>query len=179
MADGIIDAVKAGTPLLAIPQTDALSDGVAKQLAAAGAFTYNGAVGDLRAPWMGNWYFVRKHTLYEGMPVDQAMGIHYQARGKRVERVAGGPRAGRGRGRDYCGILARPLAGDRRRNVYHAAGRGQDRLPARAGVAAGAAGALPVECTEVANESSFGVVILHVRIEMLIPASKLTGDSDI
>jgi hypothetical protein len=59
LADGIIEAVKAGTPLLAIPQTDALSDGVAKQLAAAGAFAYSGAVGDVRAPWMGNWYFVR------------------------------------------------------------------------------------------------------------------------
>jgi beta-galactosidase len=95
LADGIIEAVKAGAPLLAIPQTDALSDGVAKQLAAAGAFTYNGAVGDLRAPWMGNWYFVRKHPLYEGMPVDQAMGIHYQARGNEsngllVERAPGG-----------------------------------------------------------------------------------------
>lgn len=82
LADGILDAVRAGTPLLAIPQTDALSDGVAKQLAAAGAFTYSGAVGDLRAPWMGNWYFVRKHPLYDGLPVDQAMGIHYQARGR-------------------------------------------------------------------------------------------------
>jgi beta-galactosidase len=82
LAEGIIDAVRAGTPLLAIPQTDALSDGVAKQLAAAGAFTYSGNVGDVRAPWMGNWYFVRKHPLYEGMPVDQAMGIHYQARGQ-------------------------------------------------------------------------------------------------
>ena len=95
LAEGIIEAVKAGTPLLAIPQTDALSDGVAKQLAAAGAFTYNGAVGDLRAPWMGNWYFVRKHALYEGMLVDQAMGIHYQARGNEsngllVERAPGG-----------------------------------------------------------------------------------------
>jgi len=87
--------VRAGTPLLAIPQTDALSDGVAKQLAAAGAFTYNGAVGDLRAPWMGNWYFVRRHALYEGLPVDQAMGIHYQARGREsngllIDRAAGG-----------------------------------------------------------------------------------------
>lgn len=82
LADGILEAVKAGTPLLAIPQTDALSDGVAKQLAAAGAFIYNGAVGDLRAPWMGNWYFVRKHPVYDGMPVDQAMGIHYQAKGQ-------------------------------------------------------------------------------------------------
>ena len=82
LADGIIEAVRAGTPLLAIPQADALSDGVAKQLAAAGAFTYNGAVGDFRAPWMGNWYFVRKHPLYEGLPVDQAMGIHYQVKGR-------------------------------------------------------------------------------------------------
>ncbi len=82
LADGILDAVRAGTPLLAIPQADALSDGVAKQLAAAGAFTYNGNVWDFRAPWMGNWYFVRKHPLYDGMPVDQALGIHYQAKGR-------------------------------------------------------------------------------------------------
>jgi len=82
LADGIVEAVRAGTPLLAIPQADALSEGVAKQLAAAGAFTYNGAVGDYRAPWMGSWYFVRKHPLYEGMPVDQGMGIHYQAKAR-------------------------------------------------------------------------------------------------
>jgi hypothetical protein len=95
LADGILDAVRAGTPLLVIPQTDALSDGVAKQLAAAGAFAYSGAVGDVRAPWMGNWYFVRKHAVYDGMPVDQAMGVHYQANGKAangllVDRAPGG-----------------------------------------------------------------------------------------
>ena len=95
LAEAILDAVRAGTPLLVIPQTDALSDGVAKQLASAGAFTYSGAVGDLRAPWMGNWYFVRKHPLYDGMPVDQAMGIHYQARGNQangllIDRAPGG-----------------------------------------------------------------------------------------
>jgi beta-galactosidase len=78
----ILDAVRAGTPLLAIPQADTLSDGVAKQLADAGAFTYNGTVGDFRAPWMGNWYFVRAHPVYAGLPVNQAMGIHYQAKGR-------------------------------------------------------------------------------------------------
>ncbi|HKO19932.1 MAG TPA: hypothetical protein VJU82_13695, partial [Acidobacteriaceae bacterium] len=78
----VLDAVRAGTPLLAIPQADTLSDGVAKQLADAGAFTYSGTVGDYRAPWMGNWYFVRKHALYDGMPVEQAMGIHYQVPGR-------------------------------------------------------------------------------------------------
>ena len=95
LADGILEAVRAGTPLLAIPQTDALSDGVAKQLAAAGAFTYSGNVGDVRAPWMGNWYFVRKHPVYDGLPVDQAMGIHYQAKGQAanglvIDRAPGG-----------------------------------------------------------------------------------------
>ena len=79
---GILDAVRAGTPLLAIAQSDPLSDGVAKQLAAAGAFTYHGAVGDFRAPWMGNWYFVREHPLFAGMPVNQAMGGFYQVPGR-------------------------------------------------------------------------------------------------
>ncbi len=80
----ILEAVRAGTPLLAIPQADTLSDGVAKQLAAAGAFTYNGTVGDYRAPWMGNWYFVRQHPIYSGLPVNQVMGIHYQTKGRQA-----------------------------------------------------------------------------------------------
>ena len=80
----ILEAVRSGTPLLAIPQADTLSEGVAKQLAAAGAFTYNGTVGDYRAPWMGNWYFVREHPIYSGLPVNQVMGIHYQAKGRQA-----------------------------------------------------------------------------------------------
>jgi hypothetical protein len=79
---GILDAVRAGTPLLAIPQTDTLSDGVAKELAAAGAFTYHGAVGDFRAPWMGNWYFVREHALFSGLPQNCALGGFYQCKGR-------------------------------------------------------------------------------------------------
>jgi beta-galactosidase len=82
LAPAILEAVHAGTPLFAIPQADTLSEGVAKQLAAAGAFRYNGTVGDFRAPWMGNWYFVREHPIYAGMPVNQVMGIHYQAKGR-------------------------------------------------------------------------------------------------
>jgi beta-galactosidase len=80
----ILDVVRLGTPLLAIPQADTLSEGVAKQLAAAGAFTYNGTVGDYRAPWMGNWYFVREHPIYSGLPVNQVMGIHYQVKGRQA-----------------------------------------------------------------------------------------------
>src|SRR6202012_4018694 len=80
--DAVLAAVKAGTPLLAIVPDDQLADGVAKQLAAMGAFTYSGPVGALRAPWMGNWVFVREHATFTGLPVNQVMGIHYQARGK-------------------------------------------------------------------------------------------------
>jgi hypothetical protein len=80
----VLEAVRAGTPLLAIPQADTLSEGVAKQLAADGAFAYNGTVGDYRAPWMGNWYFVREHPIYSGLPVNQVMGIHYQTKGRQA-----------------------------------------------------------------------------------------------
>jgi beta-galactosidase len=80
----ILDVVRLGMPLLAIPQADTLSEGVAKQLAEAGAFTYSGTVGDYRAPWMGNWYFVRQHPIYAGLPINQVMGIHYQTKGRQA-----------------------------------------------------------------------------------------------
>ena len=33
---------------------------------------------------MGNWYFVREHPIYAGLPVNQVMGIHYQAKGRQA-----------------------------------------------------------------------------------------------
>ena len=94
--DEVLAAVKAGTPLLAIVPDDALADGVATQLAAAGCFTYRGQVGDLRAPWMGCWLFVRNHATFAGLPANRVLGIHYQAPGKQsngllIERAAGAP----------------------------------------------------------------------------------------
>jgi hypothetical protein len=80
LSEDVFAAVKAGTPLLALTPTDGQSVGVAKQLAATGAFTFNGMVGASRASWMGSWYFVRKHPLYDGLPVDQALSIHYQVK---------------------------------------------------------------------------------------------------
>ncbi len=126
----ILEAVRAGTPLLAIPQADTLSEGVAKQLAAAGAFTYNGAVGDYRAPWMGNWYFVRKHPIYAGLPVNQAMGIHYQSPGRQangllVDRTPTAPH------RDHRRLLPRPRPQDRCRHLHHQTRRRQAHLPPR------------------------------------------------
>ena len=146
LADGILDAVRAGTSRLAIPQADALSDGVAKQLAAAGAFSYGGPVGDFRAPWMGNWYFVRKHPVYEGMPVDQPMGIHYQAKGRESNGLlVDGPGveiiAAYSRDHDRrikCGDVSR-----------RSLGPGKGAVPSRAGDAAGVAGAVSGECVAV------------------------------
>jgi beta-galactosidase len=78
----ILEAAKAGTPLLVIPQADTLSDGCAQQLAAAGAFEFHGNVGDFRAPWMGNWYVGREHPLFAGMPTNAALGGFYQIPGR-------------------------------------------------------------------------------------------------
>ena len=80
LPSNVLEAVRAGTPLLAITPTDGQSNGVAKQLASLCGFTYRGLVGTSRASWMGSWYFVRRHALYDGLPVDQAMSIHYQVK---------------------------------------------------------------------------------------------------
>jgi hypothetical protein len=90
----VLAAVSAGIPLLAIIPDDFLADGVATQLAAMGAFTYQGQIGDTRAPWMGNWLFVRDHATFAGLPANRVLGVHYQAHGKAsngllIERAAG------------------------------------------------------------------------------------------
>ncbi len=78
----VLTAVKSGTPLLAIVPDDFLADGIARQLAELGAFRFEGQVGDTRAPWMGNWLFVRNHPTFAQLPVDRVLSIHYQAHGK-------------------------------------------------------------------------------------------------
>ena len=90
LSDSLLAAVRGGVPLLALPATSGEAEGLARQLAAAGAFRFDGMVGASRASWMGAWYFVREHPLYAGMPVNQALGLHYQvksggANGWRVE----------------------------------------------------------------------------------------------
>jgi len=78
----LVAAVKTGTPLLLLPQEDGLADGVARQLEAEGAFTYRGEIGRNRAPWMGNWYFLRSHPVYAGLPANRAMDGFFQANGR-------------------------------------------------------------------------------------------------
>ncbi len=78
----VLDAVKSGTPLLALVPEDGLADGVARQLSALGLFSYEGQVGDLRAPWMGNWNYLRAHSLFDGIPADMATGVLHQVDGQ-------------------------------------------------------------------------------------------------
>lgn len=78
----VMAAAKAGTPLLAMVQEDGLADGVAKQLSGLGLFSYAGQVGGLRAPWMGNWNYVRAHSTFAGLPADMAMSVLHQVEGQ-------------------------------------------------------------------------------------------------
>ena len=78
----VLAAAKAGTPLLAMVQEDGLADGVAKQLSGLGLFDYAGQVGGLRAPWMGNWNYVRRHPTFAGLPADMAMSVLHQVEGQ-------------------------------------------------------------------------------------------------
>jgi hypothetical protein len=78
----VLAAVKAGTPLIAMVPEDGLADGIAKQLSAMGLFEYKGQVGNLRAPWMGNWNYLRAHPLHAGIPSDMAMSVLHQVEGQ-------------------------------------------------------------------------------------------------
>ena len=74
----ILNDVRNGTPLLVLSEGDAATVAYGKGLAAAGAIRYLGAIGEARASWMGSWYFVRQHPVYDGLPVDCAMGSSFQ-----------------------------------------------------------------------------------------------------
>ncbi|WP_206076871.1 glycoside hydrolase family 2 TIM barrel-domain containing protein [Massilia horti] len=78
----VLTAVKGGLPLLAMVPEDGLADGVAKQLTDLGLFNYAGPVGNLRAPWMGNWNILRAHSLFDGIPTDIAAGVWHQIQGQ-------------------------------------------------------------------------------------------------
>ena len=77
----VIAAFTSGTPLFVLCTNDGQAAGAGAQLAAAAGFRFDGMVGSSRASWMGTWFFVRKHPVYDGLPVDRAMSIEYQVKG--------------------------------------------------------------------------------------------------
>jgi hypothetical protein len=77
----IVAAFTSGTPLFVLCTSDGQAAGAGPQLASAAGFRFDGMVGSSRASWMGTWFFVRKHPVYDGLPVDRAMSIEYQVKG--------------------------------------------------------------------------------------------------
>jgi beta-galactosidase len=78
----VLAAVRQGLPLLAMVPEDGLADGLARQLSSLGLFDYAGQVGDLRAPWMGNWNILRAHPVFDDIPADMAAGVWHQVPGQ-------------------------------------------------------------------------------------------------
>ncbi len=77
----VVAAFTSGTPLFVLCTSDGQAVGAGAQLASAAGFTFSGMIGSSRASWMGTWFFVRKHPVYAGLPVDRAMSIEYQVKG--------------------------------------------------------------------------------------------------
>ncbi len=51
---------------------------IARRLAQHGLIQYRGTIAEARDPWMGSWYFARKHWLFDGLPADCVLGWQYQ-----------------------------------------------------------------------------------------------------
>jgi hypothetical protein len=77
----IVAAFTSGTPLFVLCTSDGQATGAGAQLASACGFRFDGMIGSSRASWMGTWFFVRRHPVYDGLPVDRAMSIEYQVKG--------------------------------------------------------------------------------------------------
>jgi beta-galactosidase len=78
LSAAILDDVKRGTPLIVLSEGQAATEAFGKELSDAGAFQYKGCLSEAFASWMGSWYFVRSHPVYDGLPVNCAMGSYYQ-----------------------------------------------------------------------------------------------------
>ena len=81
LPEDVLAAARGGLPLLVMAPEDGLADGIATQLARDGLFGYAGQVGDLRAPWMGNWNVLRAHPVFAGIPADGCAGLWHQVDG--------------------------------------------------------------------------------------------------
>ncbi len=77
----IVAAFNSGTSLFVLCTSDGQATGAGAQLATAAGFRFDGMVGSSRASWMGTWFFVRKHPVYDGLPVDRAFSVEYQVKG--------------------------------------------------------------------------------------------------
>ncbi len=76
---GYLERVKRdGTTLVLWPEDSASAEDFARALDKANIVKFEGMVGQNRASWMGSWYFVREHKLFDGLPTDCVMDWRYQ-----------------------------------------------------------------------------------------------------
>ena len=76
--ESVLGKVRDGIPLLLLPDGAEAADAYGKALGKAGTFQYLGHVGNVRASWMGAWFFVRAHPVFAGLPVNRALKSYYQ-----------------------------------------------------------------------------------------------------
>ncbi len=74
----ILEKVRDGMNLLAVPEGEDAILAYSKILGKAGVYRHIGHTGKTRASWMGSWFFNRQHPVLEGLPVNQAMKSYYQ-----------------------------------------------------------------------------------------------------
>jgi beta-galactosidase len=75
----ILDRVwREGTGLVLLANDRQVALAWAKGLAEKGVIEQRGTVGAARASWMGSWYFVKAHPLFQSLPVNTALSWEYQ-----------------------------------------------------------------------------------------------------
>jgi hypothetical protein len=79
MLPGALDRVRRGARLVILGGNARETGQAAKVLADQGILTYSGLAGDDDTPWIGHWYFSRKHWLLNGLPSGCVLDWQYQA----------------------------------------------------------------------------------------------------
>jgi hypothetical protein len=75
----IIDRVKSGSRLVVLGADTEDASQAAQALAKLNLVSHVGKAGYDDTPWIGHWYFARKHWLLDGLPSDCVLDWQYQA----------------------------------------------------------------------------------------------------
>jgi hypothetical protein len=78
---GALERVRAGSRLILLGVDGQDMGAAAKVLAAQGVLNYLGTAGFDDTPWVGHWYFAKKHWLLDGLPSNCVLDWQYQAAG--------------------------------------------------------------------------------------------------
>jgi hypothetical protein len=76
---GVLDRVREGARLVVMGKEAGDVGDAAQVLADQAILTYSGLAGEDDTPWIGHWYFARKHWLLDGLPSNCVLDWQYQA----------------------------------------------------------------------------------------------------